>query len=435
MAAGICALALACGQPALPAVPTIVVYLTDDLDERTAAETPGLEAIAAAGLRLSAVTPSPLCAPSRASLLTGRHVHNHGIIDNGDANDAAWAARWSGRSLPDWLRAAGWRTVGAGKFLNGVADAHRSGFDVWLDARGRHAPGGLTREGEYWLDDLTKRVAREIEATPADRPLFVYFAPGTPHGPLVAAPAYAGTDHRPLDWPPDFNESDISDKPPSSQVAGRPLLSPIEVARIERREWKRREMMRSVVDSLSELRAALTRVGRGDAWVLFTSDNGHLNFGEHRFPNRKGVPYEEAIRVPAFVLGPGVVPGRSEALVYVLDLTATVADLAGLSPEGLDGRSLVPLWGASPPTWRSRVLLEHDWPGPNRDSFAGVRTFGQKLVEYPSGEREAYDLVLDPFELQSTCPPPAFEDCGGALARRLPGLLACAGAGCWKEEN
>jgi N-acetylglucosamine-6-sulfatase len=141
---------------------------------------------------------------------------------------------------------------------------------------------------------------------------------------------------------------------------------------------------------------------------MFTSDNGY-HLGEHRL-QAKATPYEEAIRVPLLVRGPGIPPGASRSkMVLNNDLAPTFASWAGIRPPSfVDGRSLRPLLSATPPaSWRRAFVVEH-----RRSAYEGsfarqvpdyyaVRTANHLYAEYVTGEEELYALSSDPYELQS----------------------------------
>jgi arylsulfatase A-like enzyme len=110
--------------------------------------------------------------------------------------------------------------------------------------------------------------------------------------------------------------------------------------------------------ALQPVVAAVDRLKlRGNTYVIFTSDNGWF-LGEHGFTS-KVLPYEESIRVPLAISGPGVRPQVEDGLVLNLDLAPTVLELAGLPvPERMHGRSLVPLLKDRGGAWRESVLYQ-----------------------------------------------------------------------------
>jgi arylsulfatase A-like enzyme len=173
---------------------------------------------------------------------------------------------------------------------------------------------------------------------------------------------------------------------------------------------------------------ALAASGRLDETiVLFTSDNGLL-MGQHRVVARKASYYEECVRVPLLVRGPGVPRGAVvDAPVLNVDLAPTIAALAGLqAPPGVDGRSVAAiLRGAQPSGWRTEMLLE----GVADDGSMALRTAEWLFAEHGSGELELYDMRVDPWQLESQhrAADPALVQ---SLRGRLRVLSGCRGTGC-----
>ncbi len=119
------------------------------------------------------------------------------------------------------------------------------------------------------------------------------------------------------------------------------------------------QSLQSVDDLVADIVGALKRTGQLDHTVIiYTSDNGFL-FGEHRLIG-KSAAYEESIKVPLLMRGPGIPAGETRAqLVSNLDVVATIVDLAHAHPDvPLDGRSLVPLFGGAEAPWRGALLFE-----------------------------------------------------------------------------
>jgi arylsulfatase A-like enzyme len=244
---------------------------------------------------------------------------------------------------------------------------------------------------------------------------------------------------------------------------------------------RRIQSLQSVDDSVAQLVATLGRSGQlRNTYVVFTSDNGY-HLGEHRLPAGKQTAYEEDINVPLIVRGPAVPAGRTHPeLVGNPDLAPTFAALAGVSPPPfVDGRSLLPLLrtGPVPNRWRQAFLVEH-WgevptagqqlarrgaplepadedqeidetsvpphgaahlgvsaathdPSPE---FHAIRTERYLYVEYVTGERELYDLQLDPYELKNIAAdaPHALTD---QLHQRVDALQTCRAAACRDIEG
>jgi N-acetylglucosamine-6-sulfatase len=179
-----------------------------------------------------------------------------------------------------------------------------------------------------------------------------------------------------------------------------------------------------------------SRGALGNTYVVFTSDNG-MHFGEHRIPFGKGRPYEESIRMPLLVRGPGVRMGSTtDKLVLNTDFLPTFTDLAGAAtPRYVDGRSLRPVLTGSATSWRTAILLEgrrgRDPEVPNQKDHYGIRTSTSKYVEYEGGFRELYTLSTDPYEMSST----PTSSSAPSLQTRLQALKGCARDTCRTAEN
>ncbi len=389
--------------------PDIVLFLLDDADSRLLADNLDVQAFAARGMAFTATVPSPQCAPSRASILTGLHAHNHGVIGN-LGGDAAWQANGRGNMLATWLRSAGYYTIKAGKWINDVSPAEDD-WSEWLT---------ISQNDDDWLRDFTGEVMAAVLAAPHEKPVFLYFAPG--HHWTQPSQQYLGMTQG-FQTVPSFNEEDVSDKRDPRLGL---LMTPDVIAQVEQTWRLRHDAMHDYADSLAALQGAFVLADRPPPIIFLTSDHGYMQ-GEHRVSSGKGKHYREATEVPLYVVGPGIAQGRASALVYLLDLPATIAELAGAETPELDGRSLVRFLRGEPvEVWRKRVLLEH------ASAWSGVVTAGRKLVVFGNDAREIYSRDADPFELQNTC---ADATCGQALYNSMVTLKACRGATCWQEET
>jgi arylsulfatase A-like enzyme len=179
-----------------------------------------------------------------------------------------------------------------------------------------------------------------------------------------------------------------------------------------------------------------------NTYLFLTSDNGWMR-GEHRIPAEKYAPYEESIRVPLLIRGPGVPAGVTvKRVVGLVDLAPTLLELAGAPRPALDagdGRSLAPLLHAPDAArvpWRESMLIEHFGGGaPFRvRSYSGIRSEQEVYVEYVTGEKEYYDLARDPYQMenQAASLPPALRS---KLSARVAALKACAAAACRAAEG
>lgn len=405
--------------PTSPAVgesdrPDVLVVLLDDLRSDELAPLTFLRDGSWTRFTDAAVA-VPMCCPSRASLLTGRYSSDVGVRGNSEGMHLD-----DRRTLATAVRAAGYRTGLAGKYLNGYPWTRPDtyvppGWDHWR-AFGSAAERAESR-GTYSADYLAATTRRFLDATPADRPFFFYLSYGQPHLPAVPAPRHATAPVTLPPWPPGFNEADVSDKPPA--IRRLPLAGSATVDRwLAERTAKARSLM-AVDEGVRSVLEHLRRSGRLDRTVVVvTSDNGY-GFGSHRV-EAKAFPYEELVTVPFFVRHPGRPGGTVTQQVSLLDVAPTVAGMARTSVPGARGISLEPVLrdpGATlPRTW---VFLE----GPRRENpWQAVRSERLKYVEHAGGARELYDLRVDPHELRNVVDDPAYADRARWAASALAAL-------------
>ena len=170
--------------------------------------------------------------------------------------------------------------------------------------------------------------------------------------------------------------------------------------------------------------------------IIFISDNGHFA-GHHRISSGKLSYYEESIRVPFMMRGPGIPANtiRSQ-LVSNIDLAPTILDLADTPASwATDGKSLLPLIQDASTPWRTAVFVDGfvRVDSDNPPKFNAVRTPRYLYVEHEiaSNDKEFYDLQLDPFQLQNKASDPAYADVRSNLQTKLDTLKTCAGVSCW----
>lgn len=444
--------------------PNIVFILADDMRADEFEYMPQTQQLLAEqGLTFEeAFVTHSLCCPSRASILRGQYTHNHQVLTNAKPEGGFEKFRSMGNedsTIATWLKSGGYQTVLIGKYLNGYPDARENntyvppGWDEWyarlrgdnyygyeLNENGTVVSYG-NDEQDYYTDVLAGKANDYVQRAAGDSsPFFMYLAPATPHGPFTPAPRHEDA-YEDVQAPrsPSFNEADVSDKP--EWVRDLPQLRSGDIENIDDAYRNRLRMLLSLDEMVAGLIEELQATGElENTYIFFTSDNGY-DLGEHRLNLGKRTVYEEDVRVPLAVRGPGVPAGQAvEQLALNIDFAPTIAELAGVStPEFVDGRSLVPLLGgASPETWRSAFLIEH-WSGGNgkqeqAPTYSAIRTETYKYVEDDPGDRELYDLSSDPDELESlhaSADPTLIE----SLKARLEALKACAGQSCREAED
>ena len=489
-----------------PKPPNVILILTDDLavndlNSRALRHLPNVKSLLIdKGTSFdNAFVTNSLCCPSRATILRGQYTHNHEILSNDPPRGGFEKFRFLGHensTMATWVKEKGYRTAFFGKYLNGYKETYiPPGWDEWYAVTGNYLSHTFNENGhlvtyepesyydtDVMSDKATDYIARTAGADPpfftADRPFLMWIGTKAPHQP--ATPAPRDVDSYPavsLPHPPSFGEKDVSDKP--GWVSDNPPLSLEHKRYMEELYRKRLQSMLAVDDMVGDLVEALRESGKlENTYIVFTSDNG-FHLGQHRLSAGKWTPYEEDIRVPLIVRGPGVPEGETlHHMVLNNDLAPTFADLAGAEPPSfVDGRSLKPLLNDHPTPvedWRQRFVIEsvaergslsHPTyldesevnplltgdPLPNnwrRSSAARVqlgeewgrpwikalRTKNYLYVEYKTDEYELYDLREDPHELHNDYAkvPAEIEQ---RLEKQLDALRKCSAEECRAAED
>ena len=468
--------------------PNLIVIVTDDQDEALFSRhlMPNTFALFDdGGTRLTDFTiTTPLCCPSRATQLTGQYGHNNGVL----ANDPGYPAlRDPANVLPEWLRGAGYRTAQVGRYLNGykrggspatpapgwdrwvgLMDLHYRDYDLSVDGRRRTVRG--MDASSYVTRNLGSRSSGLVrDLADDDAPFYLQIDHLAPHSDHLARgictrSALPGPQKlrpvRDLRLPRNpAREADVGDKP--SFIRELPRIDREAFAGVLHRMRCRAASIREADRSIGRLRRTLERTGElDDTAIVFYSDNGYFT-GEHNLTKGKGLPYEEAVSVPALIrvppafLGGVVAPPELEVTTANMDVAPTVLDLAGAEPcnqEGTcrlpDGRSLLPVL-EDPSDWpRPRpLLIEIDQQGRIAGSTLGcswsaIKSGDQVYVEYKrvlmkdvdrcveTDDREHYRLRPDPRERHNLWPPQTDRDANSQaeLAVELETLRTCAGA-------
>lgn len=391
--------------------PNVLVIVTDDQRSGLGVMPRTRAALARHGYRFeNAVTTTPLCCPSRASIFSGRYAHNTGVHTEADADELD-----QGTTMQYYLHEAGYKTALFGKYLNSwsILDAPPS-FDEWaFFTKSRSYRGGKWNVGgevgpveEYSTRYIARRAVEFLGASRVsapDQPWFMYLATTAPHRPFSPERRYrdarVGRFHR----DPAMTETNRSDKPPYVRV---------QHARRHAGPRLRTAQLRTLmsVDALvGRVTSALEAGGELDnTMIFFLSDNGFL-WGEHGL-TRKAAPYTPSVQIPLLLRPAGAsTPLEDQRLVANIDVAPTVLQAAGIVSTGvpMDGRSLL---GENA---RDRMLLEYyDESAAPRKRFqaptwASLRTSSYQYVEYYSANgssvtfREYYDLDSDPYQLHN----------------------------------
>lgn len=366
----------------------------------------------------NAYVTTPLCCPARAGILSGQYGHTNGVLRNSPPH-GGYPAFDDSESLPVWLDRAGYETALYGKYLNRY-DGGRvpPGWDDWWAFTITQPPMYYTYnvrdlytitqyENARLSTDVIFDKGIQFVQNNSDNPFFLMLAVSAPHpteGESPVDPQDAGLFEDYVLTSPSFNEADMSDKPLHMQAL--PLLDEVKVTN------DIRDLLRSLapVDrGIDRLLTTLESEGLMDnTIIIFVSDNGMLN-GSHRHLV-KIVPYEESIRVPLTIYAPKYKAGTSDALVLNIDIAPTILDLAGVSPsEGytFDGVSIRPILKHKSRIVRDWFWIEQLQQKPFPPNWWGVHTVNNVYIEYVSGEREFYDLAIDPYQLENRVADPS----------------------------
>jgi N-acetylglucosamine-6-sulfatase len=425
-------------QPELAGTrPNILIIISDDQRHDTMTAMPRTQArIFEEGVEFTgAYATTPVCCPSRSSILTGMYAHNHGVLTNGDPLHE--------ETFVQHLHEAGYHTGLVGKYLNSYPlpedDAPLPEFDTWVamasgspDARyfdTRLNVDGVWKKHNGYQTYILRDYALEFlsDAVTQDAPFLLIFSPYAPHRPADPAP---GDENLYLDLPPyrppNYDEQDVADKPDWLQ-AHVPPLEPEDVDLLDQRYLKHRQVLNALDIAVEDILDYLEQHEVLDqTLVIYLSDNGAM-FGEHRLKGKSYV-YEPSIRVPFALRYPPLVPEPYDEPhpVANIDIAPTIYELAGIPiPDGVDGRSLIPLLQGDD-DWRDGVVVEA-WPKTIAKGrvYIAFHTSRYVYVEYKNDRAEFYDLQEDPYQLENRAEDPRYAD----VVARLKGRLAAEQAG------
>jgi arylsulfatase A-like enzyme len=386
----------------VPERPNIIVFVTDDQRKVTSVMPNVRHYFKEEGRRFPhAFATTPVCCPSRASIMTGQYAHNHGVLSN---RPGVVLDNFVERdTIQKHLQSIGYRTGIVGKFLNGYDsgkdpryfDSYAIPIDDDYYDPVYNIDGQSTQVQGYTTDFMREWIHGFLD-NPDPRPWYLYVSVRAPHNPYQPSPQYA--DAPVPEWKPSpaVFERNKSDKPFYVREASHTY---------EQAEFIRTQQLRtlmSVDDLVADLFSRLESRGESsDTLAFFVSDNGYM-WGEHGLI-AKDVPYTPSVEVPFFMRWPGhVEPGSSDSrLVGNIDIAPTIFEALGVPGPDVDGRNLLDS------SWdRSRIILEH-WCNVNGcNRWASLRTHTRQYVEYYDSEgnttfREFYNLSEDPDQLRN----------------------------------
>ena len=438
--------------------PNILFVYTDDqagwalgLSGHAHASTPNMDKLCRSGAYLpNSFTVTPVCTPSRASLITSRYGSELGLTDwlnprrepfHGlDAGAVTW---------PELLQTAGYRTGLVGKWHLGLLDEHhptKHGYAHFMGFRGggtKTADPVLEKDGEerqfdgLTADILTAEALEVLEREQAGPFLLSlhYRAPHTRWLPVA-----------PEDWAP-FDGL--------NPIIPNPDFPYLDVERVRRMTREYLASTKSVDRNIGLLLAKIDELGLADSTVIvYTSDHGynmghsgvwHKGNGHYVMTRNPPAPatlpdgqrpnmWDRSIRVPTAVVWPGKIEGGTviENTVSNLDWFPTLASMAGVEiPAGtvVRGRDLVPLLLGTVEDWDDELYGEYSTHHQTRTHMRMLRTPRWKLVrDFLNPERdELYDLVSDPAETTNLISHPKARAAKEKLGRRLAARMRATG--------
>jgi N-acetylglucosamine-6-sulfatase len=410
-------------------------------------KTPALDRMAASGAHLeNTFVTTALCSPSRASILTGRYAHRHGVVDNTSPIPRGTVF------FPQYLQKAGYRTAYVGKWHMGEdaeSDKPRAGFDHWISFQGQgvYSNPVLNINGErrqvrgYTTDILTDSALSWLESQRnQSAPFFLYLSHKAVHAEFEPSPRHQSRFAREtIPYPESMADTvnNYREKPRwvEEQRNSWHGVDYMFHGQFDFDTFYRRyaETLLALDESVGRVLDFLDRSGLArNTLVIYMGDNGFL-LGEHGLIDKRNA-YEESMRVPMLAYAPGMIKPATKVTTVVrnIDVAPTILELAGSRSEhDVDGRSILPALRGEEMDQESELLYEYYWEYafPHTPTTFALRGDRYKYIFYHGvwDLNELYDLQTDPRERSNLINVPAYQKQIEQMRTRLFDRLEATG--------
>lgn len=398
-------------------------------------QTPNLDRMANQGALLeNAFVTTSLCSPSRASILTGRYMHSHKVVDNQRPVPQGTTF------FPQLLQKQDYQTAFVGKWHMGHEnDAPRPGFDHWVSFKGQgsYFDPTLNTNGKrqdykgYTTDILTDQAIQWLDGqTDSEQPFFLYLSFKAVHYPFQPAPRNKGKFAKAkIDYPETMANTERNYETQPHWVRERRYsihgidhmeTGPFDKDPVPDFDELYKQYCETVVgidENVGRVLNWLDKNKMGDnTMVIYTSDNG-FELGEHGFYDKRDA-FEHSIRVPFVAYAPGMIKPntRIKQMVQNIDVAPTILESfkTPAAEMEIDGRSFLPLLKGESPKWRDHILYEYhwEWNFPATPTNFAIRTDRYKYIYYHGvwDRNGFYDLETDPLERHNLIKVPAYQE-------------------------